>query len=471
LRVYFFNGSLKYISRRELEHKEMIDIEEKKKVIEKLEKKADSILSRMGERKRPVFIEFCGTPKAGKTTVVNSLDLFLRRNGYKVEVIRERASVCPISKKNHMHFNIWTSIMTLSNMLVLLDSSNDVVLIDRGIFDSMSWFCWMKNTGRLTQYEYEHIDKFICMDRWASLIDIIFILQVEYETAKEREFRDLLTLKPGSIMNERVISQYDDALLEVHNYFKDKFKHIYAINTTSIIPMEGARKVTEKTLEILESALDEKIFSIPHNIFEDNFGLSSFFIPDNLDRAMLKIKEQGKYIPRSKVEKSDEHIQIIPCGVIEFKGRVLLLKRKEIDKKNRLNEKYVIWAGGHVREDDASDETLITGLKRELAEELFIKSQYSISGPVGFVYFSSHIKSRKHMGIVYKVELSDDDVALGLDQTEFKERRGKSVSGTFQSPAELKGYYSGMEQWSRAILEKYYHIDVQESSAPSLFEK
>ena len=445
--------------------------EDKKKIIAELEQKAESILKRMGEIKRPVFIEFCGTPKAGKTTALSSLDLFLRRNGFKVEKIRERASVCPIPKKNHMHFNIWTSMATLNNMLVLLDSANDVVLIDRGIFDAMLWFFWMKNTARLTEIELKDIEQFICMDRWVSLIDIVFVLKVEYQTASNREFKDLLTLRTGSIMNERVINQYNTALEQAKEHFVDKFKYIECIDTTKTTLVEVGEKITRKTLEILGASLDEKILVVPRTSVKELLTASGFMVSEGKGKQINQIiQERGKYIPRSEIEKSDDYVQPIPCGIIEHEGKILLLRRSEIDPNNRLHEKYVIWAGGHVREQDASEDTLVSGIKRELAEELFIKSQYSIDGPIGFVYFPSSIKSRKHLGVVYKIKLVSDEVALGLDQTEFKERRGKSVSGTFQSPSQLKSYYSGMEQWSKSILEKYYKIEVKEPSDQQLFD-
>ncbi len=443
--------------------------DEKKKIIARLEKKAESILKRIGEIKRPVFIEFCGTPKAGKTTVVSSLDLFLRRNGYKVEVIRERASVYPIPKKNHMHFNIWTSIMTLSNMLVLLDSNNDVVLIDRGFFDSMSWFYWMRNSGRLTEGEFNNIDHFMCMDRWASLIDIVFILIVNYETAREREFIDLLTLKTDSIMNERVIKQYNHALNEAQEHIKKKFRFIDLIDTTKLPPMEGVREITERALEVLDISLDERILAIPKKAIEDIYGSNSFVPNEGKIEIDSLIKAEGEYIPRSKVERSDDYVQLIPCGIIEHEGNILLLKRKENDTQNRLHEKYVIWAGGHVRKQDISDDTLATGIKRELAEELFIKSQYTISKPIGFVHFDNNPKTRRHLGVIYKISLSDNEVALGLDQTESKERRGKSVSGTFQSLNDLKSYIVGMEEWSKSILRVHYNLLSDDFSAPDLF--
>lgn len=448
------------------------DGKDKKKIIAELEQKAESILKYIGETKRPVFIEFCGTPKAGKTTALSSLDLFLRRNGFKVEIIRERASVCPIPKKNHMQFNVWTSMATLNNMLVLLDSPNDVVLIDRGIFDAMIWFFWMKNTGRLTEIELKNIEQFICMDRWTSLIDIVFILKVKYQTASNREFKDLLTLKTGSIMNEKTINQYNLSVEQTKEYFVDKFKYIECIDTTETGPVEAGEKITRKTLEILGSSLDEKILAIPKTSVKEILTASGFVVSEKGKQINQIIREKGKYVPRSEIEKSEDYIQLIPCGIIEHEGKILLLRRSEIDPSNRLHEKYVIWAGGHVREQDTSgpEDVLYTGIKRELAEELFIKSQYSIDGPIGFVYFQGNIKSRKHLGVVYKVRLASDEVALGLDQTEFKERRGKSVSGTFQSPEQLKDYYSGMEQWSKAILEQYYKIEAKESSYQQGFD-
>lgn len=448
----------------------MINSQERKKIVVELEQKAASILERIGEKQDPVFIEFCGTPKSGKTTVVNSLNLFLRRNGFKVEIIQERASVCPIPRKNHIHFNIWTSLATLNSMLALRDSPNDVVLIDRGIFDAMVWFFWMRNTGRLTETELRCIEQFICMECWTSLVDIVFMLKVDYETAKDREFGNLLTFKEGSIMNNRVISQYNDALLQLKEYFHNKIKFIETdyIDTTNINPMEGVKRVTQRALEILDKSLDEKILAIPADTLKELSIVSGFVDCGDGNKFNQIVKELGKFIPRSDVEKSETHIQLIPCAILEYKGNILLLKRSEIDPNNRLHEKYVIWAGGHIREQDTSDDTLTNGLKRELAEELFIRSQYAISGPIGFVYFAGHPKARKHLGVVYKVALANPDVALGLDQTEFKERRGKSLSGTFQSLDKLKEYYTGMEQWSKMILEKYYKITL-ETSPQQLF--
>ena len=45
------------------------------------------------QAKRPLIIEFSGSPKAGKTRCISVLELFLKRNGIKTEVYLERASI------------------------------------------------------------------------------------------------------------------------------------------------------------------------------------------------------------------------------------------------------------------------------------------------------------------------------------------------------------------------------------------
>ena len=62
--------------------------------IQELEELAKLVLQakKTARPRRPIVIEFCGTPKAGKSSCVSSLNLFLKRNGFKTKVLSERAS-------------------------------------------------------------------------------------------------------------------------------------------------------------------------------------------------------------------------------------------------------------------------------------------------------------------------------------------------------------------------------------------
>ena len=65
------------------------------------------------------------------------LELFLKRNGVKVEVFTERASVAPIKSKGHLNFNVWVSCASLQGMLEALYRDIDVFILDRGVFDAL----------------------------------------------------------------------------------------------------------------------------------------------------------------------------------------------------------------------------------------------------------------------------------------------------------------------------------------------
>ena len=43
------------------------------------------------DARKPLVIEFAGVPKAGKTSTINQVSMFLKRCGFRVEVVIERA--------------------------------------------------------------------------------------------------------------------------------------------------------------------------------------------------------------------------------------------------------------------------------------------------------------------------------------------------------------------------------------------
>ena len=181
--------------------------QERKKMIKELQELAENVLSLKAEhrQKRPIVIEFSGSPKAGKTSCINSLELFLKRNGFSVKVIQERASVCPVSDKQSPMFNIWTSCMSLAGLIGTLEdkSSNvDVLILDRGIFDALCWFEWLSVTDKMEDQQKVITEHFLLMEELIKSIDIVFAFCVEPHISIEREYANLLTDKIGTIMNK-----------------------------------------------------------------------------------------------------------------------------------------------------------------------------------------------------------------------------------------------------------------------------
>ena len=226
--------------------------------IRELELEARQVLDKVNvarkEGRGPLFVEFSGTPKAGKSTIINSLRLFLARNDFKVFVLTERASTCPIRDKQHPFFNVWTACATLTQLLAAAQAGrDDVVIMDRGLFDALVWMRWLQDKESLDSSQRVVIEGFLTLDLWINLIDLIFIMKVSPDEALKREFGGQVTRKFGSIMNPETIREFNDALERTVNA-NVPFKNMLEVDTTNEQPEETSYQVVRKTLRALDSA-------------------------------------------------------------------------------------------------------------------------------------------------------------------------------------------------------------------------
>ena len=164
--------------------------------------------------RRPFFVEVAGTPKSGKTVAATRLALFLRRNDFVVRVISERASISPLRQKDQFLFNVWTLCSTLLEILEAREQADQIVIIDRGIFDALSWIEWLRSISRVSDADRARIDDFILVSAWRDLIDLVFVLSSEPSVAMEREFASQLTRQKGFNHERGYLSQLRAAVQE-----------------------------------------------------------------------------------------------------------------------------------------------------------------------------------------------------------------------------------------------------------------
>src|SRR5207248_87289 len=85
---------------------------------EELRGRASAVLTRMDEMKdrRPLFIEFAGSPKSGKSTCIEAVGHFFRRSKFTVLHPTERASQrTPFYLKGDLiAFNAWSACYALT---------------------------------------------------------------------------------------------------------------------------------------------------------------------------------------------------------------------------------------------------------------------------------------------------------------------------------------------------------------------
>lgn len=420
------------------------------------------------QARKPIVVEFAGCPKAGKTSTIGQVAAFFKRTGFKVEVVIERASVCPIRDKKHSNFNVWTGCTTLAQLLEKTqdpprDDDPQLLILDRGIFDSVCWLRMMERLARIRGSDRDRIESFLLIDDWRKRLSGVVLMLASPADSMEREKGELpVPDTRGSIMNTEVLAQMRATNEETAKFFEKQFR-VMTVDT-SAKPFRGSKKKTCETiadtiLVWIEEHIAEDILFVSSEIIQKHFGSASAISNSNAERLVEVFSTNGAFRPRTEVESDSQSVQALPVAIVRNQsGDVLRLRRKERDLKNPLHEKIVLWAGGHVRkEDSANGDTLKHALARELHEELRLDVDKNDLVLLGCVYTPSTEKSARHVAIVYEWRARTDDVAVSLSAAEFYERRGTSLSGTFVSVGELSEAVASKEisePWSVEIIQK-----------------
>lgn len=435
--------------------------------------RAEKIAERFRKTARsPVVIEFAGVPKAGKTTTLNQVQAFLRRCGFRVEVVIERASVCPIRDKKHANFNVWTACTTLAQVLDKTQvpprpDDPDILILDRGIFDSIWWLALMERLARLRKVDRDLIEKFLLADDWRRRISGVVVMTAEPKDALDRE-KGLLPVEgaQGSIMNPDVLQQTRELVQQTVDRLRSTFR-FFVVDTSSArygTQEKACVAVADTVLDWIEDQLQEQILSVSKETVSTIFDGHQCLPALEAQRLVDNFLASGDYSPRATVEADTKRVQALPVVVVRNRsGQVLRLRRKEKREDNPLHEKIVIWAGGHVRREDADTGNPIVGCAvRELQEELRLNVEADKLKLIGSVYADRGGSISKHVAIVYEWRAETDDVSVALSSAEFFERQGTSLSGSFVNVDQIaQDADSGklQEEWSGQIVRRLLETD------------
>jgi predicted NUDIX family phosphoesterase len=404
---------------------------------------------------RPFVLEFAGSPKAGKSTSVDAIEHFLRRNRFRTHILRERASFCPIPMKGHVFFNIWCACTMLAEMLENVDSTGDIIIKDRGLFDTLLWLQRQLRRGEVTSDEVDRIERFLLMERWTRLVDLVIVMTVNPDEAIKREHEPRISNVRGSIMNEAALASINDALRGAMNKYSHNFSTILSYDTTGAVPKEVNIRIANDILDKLELFLDPRIMvvdsKILRKIIPESDGCFSF---DNHGDILAEIKKHCSFIKRSEAEDSDAVVQVIPCALLMYSGKVFLFERMEKDPKVELHGKSTIWQGAHVAYAESDFDVLINdALSTKLRDKLFLNRRFDVN-LLGYAWDQTNPKSLKHIGLLFKLVIDSDDVAADLQKKAFRSGRGHGLNGEFLTAAELreKADELSLEPWSLGAL-------------------
>lgn len=433
----------------------MADIERE---VEELERRAERVRQLLRYASRAFVIEFAGTPKAGKSTTVEAIRHFFSRNGFRVYILEERAAVCPIPMKGHLFFNTWCAASMLAELLANVETETDIIIVDRGLFDSLVWLRLQEKRGEVTDDEARTIESFLLLDRWRTLIDLAVVMRVSADEAASREASQRITRKAGTIMNPDVLAAITESVGEAIEQYAPKFSMVIDHQTTGRDVRETSVEIANKVLGSLESFLNPEILVVPREAIEllplEHGGA---FGDDAVRDAIKCIQDNGSFMRRDEAESNFDYVQIIPCGILANKDKdeVFLFQRKETDPKSLLYGKTTIWQGCHVSKCGETNisELLQNVLLERVSRSLFLSRVFPISA-LGYCWDKDDKAGSRHFGMAYRIEIDNLHTAVNLRNKEFKKRRGHGIGGRFVHWDELKSeeINSTLESWSRAIL-------------------
>lgn len=461
----------------------MTQVKIEKQIVE-LERLATHILElkRRVRPRRPIVIEFSGSPKSGKTTAISSLEIFLRRNGFRTRVLTERASVCPIPNKFDPIFNVWTGCAAMNQLMETLSKSArevDVVIMDRGFFDALCWFEWQKDLGFLRLQDYNAFQNFFTAPRFRMVVDLVLTFKAKPETSIDREYRNLLTRKEGSVMRQDVLASYAKSIEDSIKKYGTMFRQLVSFSTDDQSQSEVSYKITKITLDQLKSIANEKIAFVQRDSLPSSLG-TVFRYNDirTIVQSSLEFEE------RNVVENDRSLVQFIPIAVIKQTGELKVMVGRKAEKavsaRSPERGKLLGYFGGHIREEDStflvSDDKMDVFkqcLYREVKEELGLDVDPRESNP-HCIWVRDGTKSDLHIAVVFIIERDLLNTRVTVDGEELVryEKKGKHKTGTGSviSGDQLLAREK-IDSWTQNILEKVLGIRPEEARTQRSFLK
>jgi predicted NUDIX family phosphoesterase len=214
--------------------------------------------------------------------------------------------------------------------------------------------------------------------------------------------------------------------------------------------------LAEEILDRFEKFLDPEILVVPRRELQRlPLNAGGAFTPAAREQLLECITKFGRFEPRSQAEVDPEQVQIVACGLLMHNDQVFLFERKERDPKYSLYGKATIWQGAHVsRVPGLSGVDLLRkALLDRIAESLFLSRTFPVD-LVGYCWEPDNERSRRHLGVMFRVDIDNDPTATDLRKKEFRHGRGHGLAGRFVSwkALESKELQPNLEAWSLAVL-------------------
>jgi predicted NUDIX family phosphoesterase len=187
---------------------------------------------------------------------------------------------------------------------------------------------------------------------------------------------------------------------------------------------------------------DEQILVVQRKHLFANKAAWSGLKEVNFDSYLDIIDQKKEFLPRGRMEEDPTYKQIIPYLIFKHGDKYFLMQRNDNATEKRLQNKYSLGIGGHIREEDLTQRSLFDWAQREFHEEVSYEGKLLIT-PIGILNDDSNAVGQVHIGFVLLLEGEHPNISI---KSELK-------NGQLLTLADMKPFFTGMESWSQIVFE------------------
>jgi len=222
-------------------------------------------MNRFITNKKPYVIEFTGTPRTGKTTLINNLLDFFKKGGFKVSVIEEfttskryKQEIYPLLKDKYKNIvNTEIPKYVLEELNNTINENPDIIIVDRCLFDRLIWVDRLYLKNGMSDKEYNDY-KNLYIPLIKEKIDIIISTYTDSITSLKRDYNANLSLEKRNFLNEDNVNEYNKSLLNMKVLASNENINFNLFDTTNKSMREISFEVVDAILNNMRSkCIDE----------------------------------------------------------------------------------------------------------------------------------------------------------------------------------------------------------------------
>lgn len=216
---------------------------------------------------KPFVIEFSGTPRTGKTTIINNLYDFFKKGGFDISIIQEFTTSsyyksCDFTSKEFRYQFIMEQVY--KQLVGEINKKQDIILIDRSINDRQIW----NHRGFIKQdlsqeYYKEAKEKYSTFSK--ELIDFLVLTYTDALTAIKRDYNSSLAIEPRSFLNVDNVEEYNNSLLELKDLFNTSVENHLLLDTTNTSTNDNCISIANEVMPIMRKKYIDS-FKTKYNI-------------------------------------------------------------------------------------------------------------------------------------------------------------------------------------------------------------